>query len=467
MKLLVTRLSICLRLPLPVAASAGRAIHFPSRMIPNRAQYRRHFCRFILPLFMLVPSVLLLGADDPKPTLTLAEAKRLAFEHNWDLLAARSDVDAATAQKIIAKVFPNPTLSLSTQKINADNHPNSTTAGNGLWNRSYDTITAVNQLFEIGGKRARRQESAVAGFAAAESRLRDARRLLDAAVSRAYFAAILAGENVKILTQSAASLRREAQIAEIRLRAGDISKADKMQIEIAAARLELDAQTAESNAVSARIAMEVLVGATNPAGAWAPGDTLEQLAGLPFFASPVTPGASRPDVQAAEAAYRKASADLRLQRAMRVPDPTFLLQYEHQPPDQPNTLGFGVSFPLPLWNRNKGAIKAAEAAQTQAALQVEKVKAQAAAEIATAESAYTEAFARWRKYREQIRPQSGQIRETVSFAYEKGGASLLDLLSAERNDNDIRLATAQAMADSASAAASLATARAVSVPNSR
>lgn len=436
-------------------------------MILIQSNHRRESCRFLLPLLSLISFVLRSGADSPGHTYTLADARRLAFTHNWDLLAARSDVDAATAQKIIAREFPNPTLSLATQKINADNHPNSTTTGNALWNRSYDTITAVNQLFEIGGKRARRQESAVAGMAAAESRLRDARRLLDAAVARAYFAAILAGENVKILTQSAASLRREAQIAEIRLRAGDISKADKMQIEIAAARLELDAQTAESNAVLARIAVEVLVGTTNPAGAWAPGDTLEQLAGLPFFASPVTPGASRPDVQAAEAAYRKASADLRLQRAMRVPDPTFLLQYEHQPPDQPNTLGFGVSFPLPLWNRNKGAIKVAQAAQTQAALQVEKVKAQAVAEIATAESAYAEASARWRRYREQIRPQSGQIRETVSFAYEKGGASLLDLLSAERNDNDIRLATAQAMADSASAAASLATARAVSVPNSQ
>ncbi len=436
-------------------------------MISIQPRFRHTACRFLLPLLALISFTLWAGADDPRRTYTLAEAKRLAYEHNWDLLAAKSDVAAATAQKIISKEFPNPTLALSSQKINTDDHPNSTIAGNQLWNRSYDTIAAVNQLFEIGGKRTRRQESAAAGFAAAEARLRDARRLLDAAVARAYLAALLAGENVKILGQSAAALRREAQIADIRLRAGDISKADKMQIEIAAARLELDAQTAEGNAIAARIAMEVLVGTSNPTGAWVPGDTLEQLAGLPFLASQVTPGTSRPDVQAAEAAQRKASADLRLQRAMRVPDPTFLLQYEHQPPDQPNTIGLGVSFPLPLWNRNRGAIKAAEAVQVQAALQVEKVTAQAAAEIAAAESAYAEASARWRRYQEQIRPQSGQIRETVSFAYEKGGASLLDLLSAERNDNDIRLATAQAMADRALAAANLATARAVSIPNSR
>src|SRR5271157_1171040 len=76
--------------------------------------------------------------------LSLADAQRLAFERNWDLLAAAAGVDAATAQKIVTHEFPNPTLSLSTALINVDNHPSSTPAGNGLWDRSYDTIFAVN-----------------------------------------------------------------------------------------------------------------------------------------------------------------------------------------------------------------------------------------------------------------------------------------------------------------------------------
>ena len=60
---------------------------------------------------------------------------------------------------------------------------------------------------------------------------------------------------------------------------------------------------------------------------------------------------------------------------------------------------------------------------------------------------------RWRSYRESIRPKSEQIRQTMAYAYQKGGASLLDMLVAERNDNDIRLAAAQAASDTASAGA--------------
>jgi len=135
------------------------------------------------------------------------------------------------------------------------------------------------------------------------------------------------------------------------------------------------------------------------------------------------------------------------------------VQYEHEPRDQPNTIGLGVSFPLPLWNRNLGGIRAASAALTQAEVQVEKTKALMAAEIATAELAYADASARWRHQRDLILPKAAQIRETIAFAFAKGGASLLDLLLAERNDNEVRLATAQAAADTATAAAAVKAAR--------
>src|ERR1051326_8518592 len=392
--------------------------------------------------------------------LTLANAKQISFQRNWDLLASRSDVDIATAQRIVAREYPNPTLSYSTTKVSVDNH----TTGSDYWSHNYDTIAAINQLFEIGGKRSSRKASAAAGFKAAEARLQDARRVLDLAVTKAYVGALLAQTNVQILKQTAESLRKEAQIADTRMKAGDISRAEKSQIEITADRLELDARSAETSAHTAKISVEVLLGAPQPAGDLTPGDSLESLALPPFLARERSLGALRPDLLAAEATRQKAEADLRLQKALRIPDPTFLVQYEHEPPDQPNTIGLGFSFPLPLWNRNRGGIQAASAALNQAAVQVDKVKALIAAEIATADLAYTDASARWRHQRDLIQPKSAEIRQTIAFAYEKGGASLLDLLLAERNDNEIRLATAQAAADTANAAAALKAALNVSAP---
>jgi cobalt-zinc-cadmium efflux system outer membrane protein len=136
------------------------------------------------------------------------------------------------------------------------------------------------------------------------------------------------------------------------------------------------------------------------------------------------------------------------------------VQYERNPPGPPgpDTVGVGVSFPLPLWNLNKGGIKAAEATATQAELQLSKIKAQVLLDIGNAEVEYREASERLHRYQDQIRPKAAAVRDSVAFAYSRGGASLVALLTAERDDNDVRLATAKAMSDSAMAAADLAAA---------
>src|SRR4051794_11177197 len=68
--------------------------------------------------------------------LSLLQAQRVAFQQNWDLLAAKSGIDSASAQLIVAQEFPNPTLSWSTMKI--DPRGNATPLGNSFWDRSYD-----------------------------------------------------------------------------------------------------------------------------------------------------------------------------------------------------------------------------------------------------------------------------------------------------------------------------------------
>ncbi len=394
------------------------------------------------------------------PILCLSQARNIAFQRNWDLVASQANVEQAAAQKIVSHEFPNPTLAWSTAKVNAGggNAPNSTGGGNSIFDRSYDTIFAVNQLYEIGGKRTARQNSAQAGYEGAIASFRDARRTLDLGVSKAYIAAILAAENVKVLTQSAASLRKEADIAASRLKAGDISEADRGQIEITADQLELSADAARSTDFAAHVAIEVLFGVRHPTGRWKASETLAELANL----SPDLRGGdpeTRPDLVAAEAAVRKASYDLALQKAMRIPDPTFLAQYEHQPPDQSNTVGIGITFPLPIWNRNGGNIHAAEAVRAQAEAQLGKVHTQVWADIATSEDAYVEASRRWRRYEREVRPRAAKVLESIEYSYKKGGAALVDLLQAERNDNDVRVATAQAMADCATAAVTLTLSR--------
>ena len=414
---------------------------------------RRRFFLYLL-LIGLGCSAAFAG-NEPTVTLTLAQAQQQALRNNADSRIAQSQADAALAQLRAVREFPNPVAGYSVAKINSDGRNNATAEGGGYWNRSYDSVFALSQLIELG-KRGVRRASAEAGVRSAEALRDDSRRQLLQAVDQLYLVALEAREEVRILSDSAASLRREAEIAATRYHAGDIAATDQAQIEITAAQLDLSATSARANARTALVALETLLGVAEPRGETGLADTLENTAAL--AANPETVGGPRPDVIAAEASLEKSEADLTLQRHGAIPDVTVSLQYEHQPPDQPNTVGLGISFPLPLWNRNTGNILAARAARDQAQAQLDKIRTQVSASVTTARIAFDEARARADAYQRNLQPKAASIALSVGYAYGKGGAALVELLAAKRNENDIRLATARAQADAAIASFILAAA---------
>jgi cobalt-zinc-cadmium efflux system outer membrane protein len=391
--------------------------------------------------------------------ITLAEALRLARESNPDLAAARADLEGARAAREAAGTLPNPILSYSTSKIPTDGTPAGTVYGNDFYSRAYDTVVSAGQLVEIGGKRSNRRASADAGIAAAGGRFEDAARLLDASVVKAYVAAAVAARSAALTRASAASFARTVTLAREREAAGDISAAERAQVEIAAGKLLADAAQADLGAANARRSLAALL--NRPSVALA--EDLDALAAGGEEPGPAGDDggilAKRPDLLALDAAVRRADADLALQKAFRVPDPTLQVQYEREPPDQRNTFGFGVSFPLPLFNRNAGAIRAASVAAESARRDLARGRVRTEQDLAATREALEIARERAGRLAGELVPKATSVRDTVRYAYEQGGASLLELLEAERNANDLLVAAAAAQGDLAAARADYRAAR--------
>ena len=386
--------------------------------------------------------------------LSLESARALALARNGDFRSTQFQVDAALAQLKVAKELPNPTLGLSTAKISTDGTPENTALGNGAFSRAYDSIVSLSQLILVS-KRGLMRDSANAGVRAAQSQLDDARRLLLQAVTQTYVAALAARDQAEVLSASAAALRREADIAEHRFRAGDLSRSDRARIEIAAEQDELGAASQAAAAKAAVVALETLVGSPKPDGTTQLSDSLGQIARPTGIGTGGDSVLKRPDIAAAEAAVDQAEANLRLARHQRVPDVTLSIQFERNPPAQPDTVGMGLSLPLPVWSQYNGEILGAMAARNQALAHLDRVRVQAAADVAAARVAYGEASARAEKYQASLVPKSSEATASVAYSYEQGGAALIDLLDARRTDNDIRIASVQAQADAATALSGL------------
>ena len=143
---------------------------------------------------------------------------------------------------------------------------------------------------------------------------------------------------------------------------------------------------------------------------------------------------TRPDLKAAMQSVEKAETDHKLAVANGSTDPTFGIDFARNPPI-PVYFGLSVTIPLRIFDRNQG-----EKLRTQLDIgKNEKLRDAAYAQVFNdVDSAYWTLIGQLnllRPYKAHYLQDAVEVRETISFAYQHGGASLLDFESAQ---NDYR-----------------------------
>jgi cobalt-zinc-cadmium efflux system outer membrane protein len=140
---------------------------------------------------------------------------------------------------------------------------------------------------------------------------------------------------------------------------------------------------------------------------------------------------TRPDLKAALQAINKAETDHKLAVANGSTDPTFGVDVGKNPPID-HYMGVSISIPLRLFDRNQG-----EKLRTQIDIErqqrlAEAFRAQVFNDVDSSYTVLTNTVALLIPYKDSYLDKAVQVRDTVSFAYEHGGASLLDYLDAQK-----------------------------------
>jgi cobalt-zinc-cadmium efflux system outer membrane protein len=152
---------------------------------------------------------------------------------------------------------------------------------------------------------------------------------------------------------------------------------------------------------------------------------------------------ARPDLKAAMQSVDQARTAHQLAIANGSTDPTFSLWWTHNPsfnnPYDFNTIGFSVDIPLRIFDRNQGE-------KERTAIDIQKNQRQedaaAAQVLSDVDSAYATLQSNLnllRPYRDKYMAQALSVRETVSFAWQHGGAALIDFLNAQNDYRSIQL----------------------------
>ncbi|MEX2303804.1 MAG: TolC family protein, partial [Bryobacterales bacterium] len=314
-------------------------------------------------LAVLIPP--LWGAQEPPlgeslpSRLTVAKATRLAIERNPLVAAARNAVEMADGDAVGARLHPNPAVTFETE-----NYPYFRSNPGPFF--SNQEITARFD-YEIQTKNRLKLRAAAAQGAVEreEAAYQNDVRLLRLEVQSAFYRVLLAQSNLELAQSILSQTDQVIALNRTRFEQGDISELELTRIQVERLQFADDVFQARLEVRNAKATMLALLYAPDLG---ADIDVVGDLADVPELgisleAPPVElyrfASTSRPDLRAAQAEMQRSVAQNRFQRAISSPNITVGGGYKRNGPD--NTLVFGVTIPLPLFDRNQGGVLRSEA----------------------------------------------------------------------------------------------------------
>jgi outer membrane protein, heavy metal efflux system len=371
----------------------------------------------------LSPSALRLSQD---------EAIALFLRQNFDLLITKFGIDYAKGQQITARLFPNPVLSVGT--VGA--------FGQGqTLNRTGQIYPQIQQLFEMAGKRGYRMESAGFGARSAEANFEDAIRQLTFTVKDAYYRVQLAQRRLALAEENRDRFSRILEVNTIRFKKGYIAEVDLIRIRLQVVDFQSQIIQAIQDGNQARADLRVLLGLSPSVEVLLTTQLDYHLVEPDIIALRRLALDTRPDIRMKRLTQSQRMADLRLAKAYRIPDITAgagIALQGPQGPDNQQQLGFSLGVPLPLFNRNQGSIVQAEVSTQVADADLQKAIVQVENDVEIAYRNLLESRRLVETYRGGVLEDARLTLTIVEKAYERGGATILDLLDAARTSRTIQ-----------------------------
>jgi cobalt-zinc-cadmium efflux system outer membrane protein len=360
---------------------------------------------------------------------------------NPTLRAGQIGIDESRSQEITAYLRPNPDLTGTLDQINPFSTQAPPSGGPNIYSPfAYALPSAsISYLHERQHKRELRRQSAEQGTSIAISQYADQERNLLFNLRTAFVQALEEKAILDVTRESLAFYDRLLQVSAERLKAGDIARVDFERLELQRVQFETDVQTALVGLRTAKIQLLMLLNDRTPVEQFDVTGTFDFSGGVrPLQEFRNLALDSRPDLKAAMQSIGKAQTDHKLAVANGSTDPTFGADFARNPPI-PVYLGVNVTIPLRIFDRNQGEKLRTE----QDIARNERLRDAATAQVFNdVDSAYATVESNLtllRPYKETYLKDASEVRETVSFAYTRGGASLLDFLQAQQDYRSTQL----------------------------
>ncbi|HTY42238.1 MAG TPA: TolC family protein [Thermoanaerobaculia bacterium] len=381
----------------------------------------------------------------------IQEYVRAVLANNPDLAAERENVAIARAQVDVARIVPDPSLSIGSPQYDISN--------GAVQN---EVSAALSGTLELGGKRSARVGLAQANALAAGSDLANAVRQLRAAAANAYVDAVRARLVLDRKRQTLESLDRLVEANQARLAAGDVAEVVLLQARVSAQQFRGEVAAAKASVQAADLALLELLGRSSASSDGKPialtSDLHLDVHAWDADALIARALAERPDLQAVTDRQLASDKQLALIRADRAIDLSPSIGWTHvysgngaPPAPAGDFLVFGVGVPLPFSRLHKGDLEAARAGQEQARANTTASRVHVEIDVRQAIARCEAAGRQVLVYESGTLADADRVFEKTLYSFQRGAATVVEVLIAQQTDDEVHIAYDDALAERARA----------------
>ena len=348
--------------------------------------------------------------------LSLAKAIELALEGNPEVAAAKRQWEATEGQVLQGRSRPNPELAYSLEDTRSKTRTQS-------WQ--------LNLPVELGGKRAARTKAAEKTREQAQAQLAELQATVRANVAAAYFDVLTAQERLVLARDSAALAKSSTDTVSKRVAAGKVSPVEESKARVAEAGVRVELAQAASEQRNALSRLFALLGRIDAPYTVLEGKA-ENLPSVPSLADLQPLISSAPGVVLARIEVDRRKALTALEQSKRVPDVTVSVGMQRSNETQRNVLLFGVSVPLPVFDRNQGNLLEALKLEDKARDELQAATVRLHSEVAQARERLSTITAEVQSLQQEVLPGAKSAYDAATIGFENGKFNFLEVLDAQR-----------------------------------
>jgi cobalt-zinc-cadmium efflux system outer membrane protein len=363
-----------------------------------------------------------------KRTVTIDEAVEIFLRQNLELVAGRYDIETADAEKLTARLRPNPqlTFGLSDLPLNL--------SGPLIKEQTYSY--GLSNTLELGGKRNKRIAVAEANSDVARGQFQMTVWQLTNDLKRKFYTVVLNQSLLGLAKENEATFSEIVKHSAELVNAGEISGLDLERVEVEKLKFDTDLANSERDyEVALRDLRFALGGDYRIVDVEVAGTIDYEPYQFSYADLRDKALAARPDLKAAQLSERAADANIRLQNAQRIPDLT-LGGGVDQAPSGTSSYTFGVGIALPVSDRNQGERAKALIEKKKAENQSQLITNQVLSDVDKAFVAFEMQKRRVDLYRTGVITKVNDIQRLTETALKAGESSTLELLDAIRTRRD-------------------------------